>query len=181
MNLQKTLISSLGNDWLGKIANMLGQNKAQSNNTLNTALGFIFGWLWKNATTTEGAKNIISAAEEHDTKLLPDMIKGLADGKIDLKDGAKILKHIFGDKTPAIEKTIADNANIPTNKVWNLLKTLAPLILTSIPSNKTPDNPFDIGTLSKMLLWSGKSANNNSSLAMSVIKSLLNNEQIQKK
>ncbi len=173
MNLQKMIMSGLTDGGISQISTMLGQDTKKGTDTLNTALWFIFEGLGNNATTTKGAEAIAKAAETHDNTIIPKLQESLADGKIDLKDWAKILGHIFGNKTPVVETTIADNAGVSSNKIGNLLKTLAPIVLSAIVPNKQSDGSFDFTDLAQTLLWSSKSANSNSSLAMDAMTSIL--------
>jgi len=173
MDLQKLITSWLWDWGLAEIAKKLWQDTPQAKDTLNTTLGFIFKGLSNNASTAKWANDIAKASEDHKKDILSNITKTLSKWDIDLGDWAKILWHIFGNKTKAVESTIASNSWVPKDKISELLKTIAPIVLDSISTKKKSDGSFDIGQLSDTLTWSVASANQESSLTTDIINAVL--------
>lgn len=178
MDLHNLIFSSLGDSGLGELSNLLTQENTKTKDAVSTSLGFMFGGLGKNISSNEGAKSLAKAAEEHNPALLENLTEELSQKTINTDDGAKILKHIFAEKTPTIENTISKNLDVSQDKVWTLMKTLAPVVLSAIKPTKTSEGSLDIASLANILLWSKNSATKNSSLANDIFSTVLSGEAI---
>lgn len=176
MDLLQTITKSLWSEGMASIAGMIGQDNDKANDTVNTALGFLFQGLGNNASDPTQAQAIADAAEKHDSSILSQATSMLADGKIDTQDGLNIIKHVFGNKTTQVEETIAQNTGLSTEKTESLLSTLAPLVMSGLNPSKSSDGGIDLMGMASSLLGAGKSANDNSSVAMNIMTGLLDKD-----
>jgi len=173
MDLQKLILSSLWDSGLAEIAKSLWQDNSKAKDTLNTTLGFVFKWLEKNASTPKWANDIAKAAEKHENSFLTNIGENISKWDVDLFDWEKILWHIFWDKTEVVESTIANNTWVSKNKISNLLKTVAPMVLSSITTEKQSDWTFNINKLSETLTWSSESATSQSTIAVDIVNAVI--------
>jgi hypothetical protein len=70
------------------------------------------------------------------------------------KKGDKILGHVFGEKTPAVESQISALGGLDPAKGAELMKLLAPLVMGYLGKQKS-QGALDIGSLSKILQGGG--------------------------
>ena len=95
---------------------------------LSYALPLIIRFMTKNASDDDGARSLLSALNQHtSTRAMPEQIAAA-----DTKDGAAIIRHIFGDSQESAISEIASKANVPAADVTNVLASIAPTLLSSL-------------------------------------------------
>jgi hypothetical protein len=94
-----------------------------------TALPALVSGLQANAQDPGGASSLLKALQGKDTNLVKGAID-LAD--VDVKDGKKIVKHIYGKSASKVAAKLGGTAGIGTSKMKQLLPLLAPLVLALI-------------------------------------------------
>jgi len=131
-----------------------------------TALGLpaIMEALNRNTNTEEGAQALTNALEQHkgaDTGNIKELLKNA-----DLKDGEKIIKHVFGEKSDSVVKSISKKSGLGKDQIVKLLIQFAPAILKFLGSKKEEEELDSNGVAGLTSVLSGlfgKSESNSSS------------------
>jgi len=99
-----------------------------------TALPALVSGLNENAKDPGGAASLLEALQGKDTSL----VTGAIDlGDVDVKDGKKIVKHIYGKSSSKVAAKLGDASGTGTNKMKKLLPILAPLVLALVAKKLT--------------------------------------------
>ena len=131
-----------------QIAARLGVPPEKASSALNAAVPALLAGLAGNAARPEGAAALAGALErDHDGSALDD--DSYFDG-YEQKQGDKILGHVFGDKTPAVEGQVSSLAGLDMAKGGQLMQMLAPLVMAYLGRQKSSGG-LDIGSLSQIL------------------------------
>lgn len=121
-----------------KVLEQLGKNAGaqpkQAQKLTQSALPLLLSALQQNASTTEGAKSLEKALEQHKDDQVGDLQKFFQN--VDTKDGSKILQHIFSGKNEAVQANLAKKAGLDKTQVADLLTQLAPLVLGMLGNQK---------------------------------------------
>ena len=129
MNLLNLLLKSLlSESSISALAKKTGLKSAALKKLIQLALPLLIKFMTNNASSQSGALSLLSALGQHtNNRSLSDQIDDA-----DLEDGSKILGHIFGDQTDAIENTLALQSGLSVADVNNALSGLAPAVLSSL-------------------------------------------------
>lgn len=112
---------------LGQITQMLGGDEAGTRNAIESALPMLLAGLNRNAAQG-GAEAIGQAIErDHDGSILDDVAGFLNRGPSQADN--RIVDHIFGQGRGRIEQNIGQSSGLSSDKVGQLLATLAPLVM----------------------------------------------------
>lgn len=117
---------------IGDIAKQLGIDESTAKAAVAVAVPAIVGGLAVNAQTDTGAKKLQAAVERHDKK-----VTSLAD--VDVADGAKIVKHVFGAKADDVAAAAGAKAGGPDIGaiVAKILPIIAPIVLAFLAQQMT--------------------------------------------
>jgi hypothetical protein len=153
MALLDSLMDQLQNRGaIDQIAGKLGVDPAKANSAISAGLPAILAGLAKNTERPGGAAALAGALEkDHDGAVLDD--PSYFDSYQE-KKGDRILGHVFGEKTGAVESQVSALGGIDPAKGAELMKMLAPLIMGYLAKEKSSGN-LDIGSLSKILQGGG--------------------------
>ena len=129
MNLLNLLLKSLlSESSISALAKKTGLKSAALKKLIPLAIPLLIKFMTNNASSQSGALSLLSALGQHtNNRSLSDQIDDA-----DLEDGSKILGHIFGDQTDAIENTLALQSGLSVADVNNALSGLAPAVLSSL-------------------------------------------------
>ena len=83
------------------------------------------------STATSFAKALASHAQD-DTSNLASFYNN-----VDLNDGAKIIQHLFGNKTNSITKSVASQAGVTQKQATSVLSAAAPLLMSLLGQQTT--------------------------------------------
>jgi hypothetical protein len=137
---------------IDKVAGRLGVEPEKANAAVASAIPAIMAGLAKNSQTPQGAASLSSALDkDHDGSVLDD------DGYFDHyeeKKGDRILSHVFGDKSSAVESQVAQLGGLSGGQGADLLKMLAPLVMGYLGKQKSGGG-LDVGDLAKILGGAG--------------------------
>lgn len=137
---------------IDKIAGRLGVDPGKANSAISAGLPAILAGLAKNTERPDGAAALSNALEkDHDGSVLDD------DQYVEhyeAQKGEKILGHVFGEKTGAVESQVSALGGLDMAKGAELMKLLAPLVMGYLGKEKSSGN-LDIGSLSKILQGGG--------------------------
>ncbi len=98
------------------------------------ALPALVSGLNANAQDPGGAASLLEALQDKDTSLVKGAID-LAD--VDVKDGKKIVKHIYGKSASKVAAKLGGVSGTGTSKMKKLLPLLAPLVLALLAKKLT--------------------------------------------
>lgn len=137
MNLEALLGLLQGQD-LGNLAKQVGGNDENTRNGVMAALPALLGALNQNTNTQEGAQALNNALEQHDGSVLNNLGGYLQNP--DLKDGAGILNHLFGNNTQNVANAVSQSSGLDAQGSMKMLQTLAPLVLGALGQQKKANN-----------------------------------------
>jgi len=151
MNLEALLGLLQGQD-LGNLASQVGGNEGEVKNGVIAALPAMLAALGKNAGTEKGAEELNNALEKkHDGSILDNLSGYLSNP--DLKDGAGILNHLFGNQTSNVANAVSQSSGLDTNGSMKMLQMLAPILMGMLGQQKKQNNldAKGLGNLTSML------------------------------
>ena len=151
MNLEALLRLLQGQD-LGNLASQVGGNEGEVKNGVMAALPAMLAALGKNAGTEKGAEELNNALEKkHDGSILDNLSGYLSNP--DLKDGAGILNHLFGNQTSNVANAVSQSSGLDTNGSMKMLQMLAPILMGILGQQKKQNNldAKGLGNLTSML------------------------------
>ena len=151
MNLEALLGLLQGQD-LGQLAEQVGGNEGQVKNGVMAALPAMLTALSKNTGTEKGAQELNNALEtKHDGSILNNLSGYLSNP--DLKDGAGILNHLFGNQTSNVANAVSQSSGLDTNGSMKMLQMLAPILMGMLGQQKKQNNldAKGLGNLTSML------------------------------
>ena len=130
---------------LEQLGKSVGADPKQTQQLAQVALPALMGALQKNAASPEGAKSLDKALEDHKDDKVDDILGFLQN--VDTKDGAKMLQHIFGGNSDAVQSDLAQKAGLQSNQASDLLTQLAPLVLGALGNQKKQGGQSDLTKL----------------------------------
>lgn len=151
MNLEALLGLLQGQD-LGQLAEQVGGNEGQVKNGVMAALPAMLTALSKNTGTEKGAQELNNALEtKHDGSIINNLSGYLSNP--DLKDGAGILNHLFGNQTSNVANAVSQSSGLDTNGSMKMLQMLAPILMGMLGQQKKQNNldAKGLGNLTSML------------------------------
>ena len=151
MNLEALLGLLQGQD-IGNLASQVGGNEGETKNGVMAALPAMLAALGKNAGTKKGAEELNNALEKkHDGSILDNLSGYLSNP--DLKDGAGILNHLFGNQTSNVANAVSQSSGLDTNGSMKMLQMLAPILMGILGQQKKQNNldAKGLGNLTSML------------------------------
>jgi len=151
MNLEALLGLLQGQD-LGQLAEQVGGNEGQVKNGVMAALPAMLTALSKNTGTEKGAQELNNVLEKkHDGSILDNLSGYLSNP--DLKDGAGILNHLFGNQTSNVANAVSQSSGLDSNGSMKMLQMLAPILMGMLGQQKKQNNldAEGIGNLTSML------------------------------
>ena len=151
MNLEALLGLLQGQD-IGNLASQVGGNEGEAKNGVMAALPAMLAALGKNTGTEKGAEELNNALEKkHDGSILDNLSGYLSNP--DLKDGAGILNHLFGNQTSNVANAVSQSSGLDTNGSMKMLQMLAPILMGILGQQKKQNNldAKGLGNLTSML------------------------------
>ena len=151
MNLEALLGLLQGQD-IGNLASQVGGNEGETKNGVMAALPAMLAALGKNVGTEKGAEELNNALEKkHDGSILDNLSGYLSNP--DLKDGAGILNHLFGNQTSNVANAVSQSSGLDTNGIMKMLQMLAPILMGILGQQKKQNNldAKGLGNLTSML------------------------------
>jgi hypothetical protein len=124
-----SLLQSLQGPALKDMAGQVGADEASVRSAATAALPLLLAAMARNASTDEGARALHGAIQrDHDGSVLDNLSGFLRQGGAPA-DGAAILRHLLGARTPVAEGAVAKASGLDPAKVARLLAMLAPLVM----------------------------------------------------
>ncbi|RSK38717.1 DUF937 domain-containing protein [Mangrovimonas spongiae] len=169
------LNSDVGKTIISGVSGSTGTDQSKTNSVLTMALPVLMKAMERNASTDEGAQNLMGAinSSKHDGSILNNL-GGLFGGGVDdevKNDGDKILGHILGSKKEGVEQVIGQKAGLDTSSVANILKVAAPILMGVLGKQARQNNVSSQNDLGGMLsgLLGGNDTKNEQSFLESIL------------
>jgi hypothetical protein len=154
-----------------RISGKLGADEGAVGNAIGMALPMLLGALSKNASNDEGARSLDGALErDHDGSVLDNLAGFL--GQPEQGPGDGILRHVLGEKRPAVEQGLSKSTGLDAGTIGQLLITLAPVVLGAIGKAKR-EKQMDASGLSQFLAGERQEIEQKAPDALGLIGSLL--------
>lgn len=147
----------LANGGLSAIGKRVKMKKSDIAQVLSNGIPSMLAGMQSNASTEEGAASLKKALESHSKDDIANVSNFL--GGADLKDGKKILGHIFGDGQKDIMSEISNAAGVTKGKATSILALFAPLLLSSLggqQQSQQQNSGFSLAGMLGGLLGGGK-------------------------
>ena len=117
---------------VGDIAKQFGIPESVAEAAVEQIIPTVIGGLAANSQTETGAKSLEKALGQHAKPLPTGKIKI---DSIDTVDGGKIVKNVFGERTPEVAAAVADSnpsSDVTKDLIAKLLPIVAPIIIAFI-------------------------------------------------
>ena len=147
----------LTNGGLSAIGKRLKVKQGDIAKVLSDGIPSMLSGMKDNVSTEEGAASLAQALEDHSKDDFSDIKNFLASA--DLKDGKKILGHIFGDSQNETVENISKASGVSKAKTSSILSIVAPLLLSSLGNqqqSQSQNSGFSLGSLLGGLLGGGQ-------------------------
>jgi hypothetical protein len=141
------LLDALGPRAMKNLANPIGAEPDQAHAAVQAALPILLGALARNAQDPDGAAALHQAIEQdHSAMELSHVLDSVSAGG---GDGEAILRHVLGPKQSAAAEGVSQFAGIGRGQALQLLKMLAPLVLSYLARRSRGGgmNPAGLGAL----------------------------------
>jgi len=133
------LNSDLGKQIISGVSNDTNQPQDKTAAVMSMALPVLMGAMKRNASTSSGAADLMSALDNKHNGSILDDLGSLFSGGVDSsvkQDGAGILNHVLGNSQENVTNALSKKAGISTEGVMNILKIAAPLLLGYLGKQK---------------------------------------------
>lgn len=146
----------LSNGGLSAIGKRLNIKKSDIAQVVSNGIPAMLAGMQANAETGEGEASLAKALKDHSFDDFSDIKSFLADA--DLKDGKKILEHIFGDGQKETVADISKSTGVSKGKTTSILSLVAPLLLSSLGNQQQSQegSGFSLANLLGGLLGGGQ-------------------------
>lgn len=154
-NITDLLSGDLGKQIIRGVSNEAGTSEKETSGVLDLALPVLMGALQKNASSPEGAANILGAisGSKHSGSILENL-GGFFGGGVDTEDqqdGEGILSHILGTKQTATEQAISQKTGVNIGTVSKIIKIAAPILMGYLGQQARKQNVSSSDGLSGLL------------------------------
>lgn len=138
---------------MDQIAGRLGVDRATAENAVQAALPALLGGMQANAHDAGGANSLAGALGQHQDDLLAAVNTGQAGlDQIDVNDGGKIVRNVFGDQRDQVINQLGGATGAGSALISRLLPILAPLVMSYLArrvlgggAGAGPDAGADLG------------------------------------
>ena len=156
-----TIGELLSGDGVSAIGKRTRVKTADVAKVLSEGIPSMISGMMSNASTDEGADSLSAALSDHSKDNIDDIASFLKGA--DLKDGKKILGHVFGDEMASTVAGISKASGVSKGKATSILSIAAPLLLSLLGTQQQTqqqNSGFSLGGLLGGLLGgqSGSSA-----------------------
>lgn len=127
----------LAGDGLSAVSKRARCSEAKTAKVLSLGIPTLIAGMQKNVSTPEGDASLRRALGDHGGKNTGDVTSFLK--AVDLKDGKKILKHVFGDQQDATVEKLSKASGLSGSTVINILAQAAPLLLSLLGSQQSQE------------------------------------------
>ncbi|MGL4608349.1 MAG: DUF937 domain-containing protein, partial [Trueperaceae bacterium] len=156
VNLINMVKSQLGGETLNRISGLLGESPEKTQAAVNGAVPALLGGLLGNASSGNGATNMLSALTNLDDNLIGNVGNLLGNGqqsKSMMDTGGKLLSAVLGgNNVSGMTDAIAGFSGISKGSAGSLLGLLSPMLMGTLKRQLMGSGGLDIGNLTNMLM-----------------------------
>lgn len=135
MELLKMVTEQLMDEgMLSKMGGSVGARPEQVKKVAQMGLPALMEAMGRNAKDPDGLSSLLGALDQHQEDDVEDLSGFL--NKVDTKDGAKILDHVFGGSKQRVQSNLARQAGMDPSQVSGILSQLAPILLGALGQEK---------------------------------------------
>ncbi|MCB9809486.1 DUF937 domain-containing protein [Candidatus Peribacteria bacterium] len=158
MSLQSLVQGYVVSALVGKIATATGLPQSTVGSLASKALPLMLGGLATNAKKDDASADSLYTAirDDHDGSIF-DNLEGLIANPQAAK-GDKILGHIFGQQTSAIETMLGKSVGVDTAQTKGVMEILAPLVMGALGKQQTDKQQSKAEVLQELSDFSKESA-----------------------
>lgn len=128
MDLKKLAGSLLSSDSISGLSGLTGASDKDVTSVLTQALPTLLSGAKDQAKDEGTAQSFVTALTDHAKDDTSDLTKFL--GKVDMKDGAKIIGHLLGSGKDNVVADIAKDTGVSKAKTSSILSGAAPLLMS---------------------------------------------------
>lgn len=154
-SLAEELFQQLQGAPLQQVSQQLGTGQMQTASAISAALPLLLGALGKNTAEPQGAEALFGALQRDHTGLDLGSVLGAVLGgsaaPATQDNGAAILGHIFGGNQPRAEASLGQATGLGGDKAGQLMKILAPIVLSFLAQRFLSQGNANPGGLSQVL------------------------------
>lgn len=137
---------------VSKLSKKTGASAEQVRNVLKAAVPELVAGMSKNAASKDGADALHKALSSHAASGATSALKN-----VDVLDGAKIVKHVLGDKSSSTIKSMSKKLKVTPERIATILSSAAPLLMNALGNHakKKKTKPEGLAGMLGSLLGSG--------------------------
>jgi hypothetical protein len=147
MDLQSMIMGALGDKFTSEATKSTGADAESVQKVIQTGLPAILGQMGKKTKKADGADRLNTALNDHDGSLLDNISSVFGDDK--QTEGAKILGHVFGNKSGSVASKVGKSAGVDSSTATKILDSLAPVVMAQLGKTKKSKG-LDSGDLAGM-------------------------------
>lgn len=150
MDITSLLGSFLGDSSLEAIGNVTNTNTSDVTNVLKSALPKLLEGASKQAASKTNKEGFEEALATHAKDRISSVTSFLK--KVDLEDGAKIVKHLIGGTSATATKEISKESGVSAKNVTSILSAIAPLFMSLLGKEEKNSKATDATELLTSLM-----------------------------
>lgn len=171
------ITQQLGSTMIQKMATKFGGGNSDGvNRMIAAAVPMILSGLKKNAGSRQGAEALAGALDKgHNGGILDNLGSLFGGGSSQMKDGGKILGHVFGGRQDNIANSLAKASGIGGQGGGDMMKMLAPLVMGALGKAKR-DGGHGVSGLQDLLRQEQQTIQKQQPRQLSMIESMLDTD-----
>ena len=139
--LMDLLNSDLGKQIISSVSGQAGTNEGETSSVLASVLPALVGGMMNNTQTPEGQGGLLGALLGGKHGGLLDNLSGMLGGDVQ-NEGGKILGHVLGNNTEAVQNQVSQNTGVSSDKIAMIMKIAAPILMAYL-ARKAQTNGLD--------------------------------------
>lgn len=170
-NIIELLQSQLSGQVLDQLSNRIGADSNEKTAVAtNGVVSTLVAALSKNASSSDGSNALLSALDrDHDGSIFDDLSGFIGGQNVPVNNraanGAGIVQHVLGAKQSNVTEMISKMSGLDSNKISQLLITLAPVVMGALGKAKKQTPQHDRAGIPELLQRSVRSEQNKSTEA----------------
>lgn len=134
--LMDLLNSDLGKQIISSVSGSAGTSEGETSSVLASVLPALVGGMMNNSQTPEGQSGLIGALLGGKHGGLLDNLSGMLGGNVQ-DEGGKILGHVLGNNTEAVQNQVSQNTGVSSDKIAMIMKIAAPILMAYVAKKAT--------------------------------------------
>lgn len=133
MDFTEDMLRQFMGGGMQELTKATGAKSNQLESMLSMAIPALMQGMSRNASTDGGAASLARALDDHadDTDDVSELVRSA-----DTSEGAKILQHVLGGQTCAVQTALAKKTGMSSNQVMQALAASAPALMSLLGTQK---------------------------------------------